>query len=74
MNTSTHRRHFEGLAKYIIAFAALVSLTGCESGRTLISVPFDVAKLVAVKAIEIPYDAAKTTALGVYTAATQAGR
>jgi len=60
---------------FVAAFALLSAmLCGCESGRSLVAVPFDVAKFVAVKVVEIPYDAAKMTAQGMYDAAANAGR
>lgn len=53
---------------------AVVAAGGCESVRTAVGVPFDIAKFVAVKAVEVPYDAAKMGAQGMVDALSAAGR
>lgn len=74
MKTHAVKANGMTVARLLGAGWIVVVLAGCESGRALVAVPFDVAKFVAVKAVEIPYDAAKMTAQGMYNAAAEVGR
>jgi hypothetical protein len=55
-------------------FIGAGALAGCESMRTLIGVPFDVAQQVAVETARIPYEAGKAGAQGIFDALSQLGK
>lgn len=52
-----------------VVIAATV-LTGCESAKSLVMLPFDMAEHVAVEMVKLPYETAKLGARGVVDAAS----